>query len=143
MTLCEELYFEITLTGIKSELKKFISFLKSGELDEFFEMDPSYIDYKDGFEDQDEGGLTGFTFSNDDIGIEIGRFDVEEFLDVFCYAGRRLDIVGHIYDLNDDEYNFTSDKGSSDYLDSSKVDKFNDELDEAADDEENDEEDFD
>ena len=31
MILCEELYFEITLTGVKSELKKFITCLKSGE----------------------------------------------------------------------------------------------------------------
>ena len=56
-----------------------------------------------------------------------------------CYAGRRLDIVGHLYDINDEEYNFTSEKDSSSYRDSSKVDKFNDELDEAADDEEADE----
>ena len=43
MILCEELYFEITVTGIKSELKKFISCLKSGELDDFFEFSSDYI----------------------------------------------------------------------------------------------------
>ena len=35
MTLCEELFFEIKLCGEKKELKKFIEFLKSGELDDF------------------------------------------------------------------------------------------------------------
>ena len=38
MKLYDELYFEITLKGQKSELVKFIRFLKSGELDDFFEM---------------------------------------------------------------------------------------------------------
>ena len=38
MTLWDELYFEITLHGAKSELKKFVNFLKSGELDDFFEI---------------------------------------------------------------------------------------------------------
>ena len=47
MILCEELYFEITFTGIKSELKKFISCLKSGELDDFFELSSDYISYDD------------------------------------------------------------------------------------------------
>ena len=38
MTLWDELYFEATLHGLKSELKKFVNFLKSGELDDFFEI---------------------------------------------------------------------------------------------------------
>ena len=42
MTLNEELYFEITLKGVKSDLKKFIDFLKSGELDEFFEFSTDF-----------------------------------------------------------------------------------------------------
>ena len=37
MTLCEELFFEITVSGTKSELKKLVSFLESGGLDDFFE----------------------------------------------------------------------------------------------------------
>ena len=47
MTLCEELYFEITLTGEKANLKKFVTFLKSGELDDFFEVTSEYIHYDD------------------------------------------------------------------------------------------------
>ena len=34
MTLCEELYFEIYLSGEKFELKRMINYLKSGELDD-------------------------------------------------------------------------------------------------------------
>ena len=86
MTLCEELYFEITLTGEKSELKKLVSFLKSGELDDFFEFDNDYLDYNDDFDTVSDGETTGIIFSNDDFGIEIDEFDTDEFLDVFCRA---------------------------------------------------------
>ena len=106
MTLCEELYFEITVSGIKSEIKKFVKFIKSGELDEFFEIEPDYIDYKDGYEDQDDSEVTGFTFSNDDWGIEIDEFDTDEFLDVFCMAGKELDISGRLFDVDDEEDEF-------------------------------------
>lgn len=135
MILHEELYFEITLTGEKSELKKFTKFLTSGELDDFFEVDSEYINYGDEYADSDDGAEADIIFSNDDLGIEIGRFDVEEFLDVFCHAAKRLDVVGHIYDINDEEYNFTSAEGSSDYKNLSNV-NINDELDEEAENEE-------
>ena len=42
MTLCEELYFDITLIGEKSEIKKFASFLRAGGLDDFFEFSNEY-----------------------------------------------------------------------------------------------------
>ena len=132
MTLCEELYFEITLSGAKSELKKFISFLKSGELDEFFEMDPSYIDYRDGYEDQADNELSSFTFSNDDIGIEIDEFDTDEFLDVFCMASRALDVEGRLFDIDDEEYAFISHAGDSYFLNARKTGKFNEEMDNAV-----------
>ena len=132
MTLCEELYFEITLSGAKSELKKFVSFLKSGELDEFFEMDPSYIDYRDGFDEVEDGDLTSFTFSNDDIGIEIDEFDTDEFLDVFCMAARSLDVVGRLFDVDDEEYSFISHAGDSYFLNARTTGKFNEEMDDAV-----------
>ena len=125
MTLCEELYSEITVTGVKSEVKKLASFLKSGEIDDFFEMDASYIDYRDGFEEQDDSEITGFTFSNDDYGIEIDEFDTDEFLEIFCRAAKNLDVVGQLYDVDDDEYRFISDAGDSYYLNSDKVMRFN------------------
>ena len=46
MILYEEIYFEITFSGLKSELKKMVKFLKSGELEDFFEaaLKRSYAD---------------------------------------------------------------------------------------------------
>ena len=131
MTLCEELYFEITVAGRKSELKKFASFLRSGELDEFFEMESGYIEYRDGYEDQDDSEMSSFTLSNDDYGIEIDEFDTDEFLDVFCMAGRALDIHGRLFDIDDEEYTFVSHEGDSYYLNAKKMNKFNEDSDSA------------
>ena len=103
MKLHEELYFEITLTGIKSELKKFISCLKSGELDDFFEFSSDYISYDDEYDDAGDGDETSIVITNDDLGIEIDELDTDEFLDVFCRAARSLDVSGHIYDIDDEE----------------------------------------
>ena len=71
MTLCEEIYFEIKLTGAKSEVKKFASFLKSGELDEFFEITSDYIHYEDGYTEATDDGEVTMIFANDDYGIEL------------------------------------------------------------------------
>ena len=132
MTLCEELYFEITLTGTKSELKKFVSFLKSGELDDFFEVTSDYINYDDEFESALPEQETSVIFSNDDMGIEIDEFDTDEFLEVFCKAARRLDVEGRLFDIDDEEYEFVSEAGDSYYLNAKRTQKFNDELDEKA-----------
>ena len=132
MTLCEELYFEITLTGTKSELKKFVSFLKSGELDDFFEVTSDYINYDDEFEGALPEQETSIIFSNDDMGIEIDEFDTDEFLEVFCKAARRLDVEGRLFDIDDEEYEFVSEVGDSYYLNAKRTKKFNDELDEKA-----------
>ena len=56
MTLYEEIYFEITFSGVKSELKKMVKFLKSGELDDFFEITSDYICYADEYKDAGHGG---------------------------------------------------------------------------------------
>jgi hypothetical protein len=132
MTLCEELYFEITLTGTKSELSKFVSYLKSGELDEFFEISSDYINYDDEFNSINSDQDTSITLSNDDYGIEIDEFDTDEFLEVFCKAARHLEVEGRIFDIDDEEYSFISAKGDSYYLNAKKTTKFNDELDEKA-----------
>ena len=125
MILCEELYFEITLTGIKSELKKFISCLKSGELDEFFEFSSDYISYDDEYDDAGDGEETSIVFTNDDLGIEIDELDTDEFLEVFCRAARSLDVSGQLYDIDDEEYRFFSEPGDSYYLNADKVTRFN------------------
>ena len=132
MTLCDELYFEITLSGAKSELKKFVSFLKSGELDDFFEVTSDYINYDDEFEGALPEQETSIIFSNDDMGIEIDEFDTDEFLEVFCKAARKLDVEGRIFDIDDEEYEFVSEAGDSYYLNAKRTKKFNDELDEKA-----------
>ena len=139
MVLCEELYFEITLTGAKASLKKFVSFLRSGELDEFFPFDSEYISYDDNFDEATSTTETSITISNDDCGIEIDELDTDDFLDVFCRAARRLDARGVLYDCDDGEYSFVSAAGDSYYLNAKKYNLFNDELDEAARREEKDE----
>ncbi len=132
MTLCEELYFEITLTGAKTDLKRFISYLKSGELDDFFEFTSDYINYDDEYEGAEPDQETSIILSNDDYGIEIDEFDTDEFLEVFCKAAKGLDVEGRLFDIDDEEYEFTSAAGDSYYLNAKRTIKFNDELDEKA-----------
>lgn len=141
MTLCEELFFEIKLSGEKRELKKFIDFLKSGELDDFFEITSDYIDLDDDYLSTSDDGEASFIFINDDLGIEIDEIDTDEFLDVFCKAARKLDVRGRLYDVDDEEYSFVSAKGESYYINAKSINRFNDELDEEAEKEEEDEED--
>jgi hypothetical protein len=143
MTLCEELYFEITLTGKKPDLKKFISFLKSGELDDFFEFSSEYISYDDEYEDASPDRDVSVTISNDDCGIEIDEFDTDEFLELFCRAAKDLEVIGHLYDIDDEEYRFVSPEGNISYVNAENIDEFNDELDAEADAEEAEEKDYD
>ena len=125
MTLCEELYFEITLTGTKPELKKFVTFLKSGELDDFFEFSSEYINYDDNFNSASDAEETSIILSNDDYGIEIDELDTVEFLELFCRAAKNLLVVGQLYDIDNEEYNFVSEKGDSYYINSRDIKHFN------------------
>ena len=125
MTLCEELYFEITLTGTRPELKKFISFLRSGELDDFFEFSSEYINYDDSFNEVSESEKTSIVLSTDDYGIEIDEFDTDEFLELFCRAAKNLLVVGQLYDIDDEEFNFVSEEGDGYYINSRDVKHFN------------------
>lgn len=138
MTLWEELYFDVTLRGPKSEIKKFVSFLRSGELDDFFEITSDYIIYDDSYSEADDSTDTEIIFTNDDYGIEIEEFDTDEFLEVFCKAAKKLDVYGTLFDSDDGEFQFTSAKGDSYYVNSRKSLIFNDELDEVRRDEEGD-----
>ncbi len=140
MILYEEIYFEITFRGEKSELKKLAKFLKSGELDDFLEVSSDYICYSDEYRDASDTEEAEITFTNDDLGIETDEFDTDDFLEIICKAGKNLEISGHIYDISDEEYSFTSEKGYSYYVNARGAKKFNDELDEAAENEEIDEE---
>ena len=138
MTLWDELYFEITLRGEKSELRKFVSFLKSGELEDFFEFSSDYIIYDDGYASAEDGAETEIIFTTDDYSIEIEELDTDEFLEFFCRAAKNLEVYGTLYDGDDSEFQFTSAKGDSYYINSRKSVRFNDELDEVARDEEDD-----
>ena len=141
MTLYDELYFEITFSGKKVELEKLASFLKCGGLDEFFEMDDDYIDYDDDYASTSETGETLFTVSNDDFGIEIDEFDVDEFLETLGRAAKNVDARGEIYDADDEEYRFISEEGNSYYLNAKNISLFNDDLDTQAKEEHESEED--
>ena len=131
MTLYEELYFEITLKGSKDELRKFARYLRSGALDEFFEVQDDYICYDDNFATADDSTSCEMIFTNDDFGIEI---------DEFCKAARALDVQGHMYDIEDEEFHFVSEAGESFFVNGRKARAFNDELDAQADAEEIDDE---
>lgn len=136
MTLWDELYFEITMKGAKSELKKVVSFLKSGELDDFFEMSSDYIIYDDGYALCDDAADSEVIFTNDDYGVEIEEFDVDDFLEIFCKAAKNLDVYGTLSDMDGEEFKFESEKNNSYYINSRKAMRFNDELDEVMYDEE-------
>jgi acylphosphatase len=135
MTLYEEIYFEITINGTKSEIKKFSSFLKSGELDDFFEVSKDYINLDDNYNIISDTDKTELVFSNDEIGIEADEFDTDDFLELFCKAAKQLEVSGTIYDIEDNEFSFVSPAGDSYYY-NSRTNRFNDELDDVANDEE-------
>ena len=139
MTLCEELYFEITLTGTKTDLKKFISYLKSGELDDFFEFTSDYINYDDDYATADPDQEVKIVISNDDYGIEIDEFHTDEFLEILCKAGKRLFLQGNLFDIDDEEYSFVSEAGDSYYINALLVNDFNEDGDKPREDDEDEE----
>ena len=139
MILYEELFFDIEVTGRKAQLKKLISFLKSGELDDFFEFSQDYISYDDEYADADDTAEVSITLSTDDYGIEIDEFDTGDFLEVFCKATKELYVSGQLYDADDEEYAFVSETGDSYYVNAKHAKRFNedeDKPDEADEDEE-------
>lgn len=139
MILSEEIYFEINFKGEKSEIKKLAKYLKSGELDDFFEVTSDYIIYGDNYAAAEDDADVDMTFTNDDLGIELDELDAEELAELISKAAKALEVSGHIYDINDEELSFRSEKGDSDFVNSRGIVRFNDELDEAAKNEESDE----
>ena len=138
MTLYDELYFEITATGPKSEIKNFVTYLKSGELDEFFEFSTDYINYDDEYATAGPDQEVSVVISNDDYGVEIDEFHTDEFLEVLCKAGRRLYLKGNLFDVDDEEYSFVSEKGDSYYTNALLVQNFNEDDDKPVEDDEDD-----
>ena len=142
MILHDEIYFEITLEGQKSELEKFASYATSGVFDDFFDISEEYLIYDDNHESASESEKLTLVFTNDEYGIELDRLDTEEFLEILCNGAEKLYVSGTLYDVDDEEYRFTSDEGSSDFI-NAKHTRFNDELDEVAAGEDEDDEDYD
>ncbi len=132
MTLFEELYFEITLKGKKSELNKFSRFLESGGLEDFFEVNEEHIMYGDGYRTAPDEEESEIIFANDDYGIEVEEFDSEEFLEILCKAAKNLDLYGYVSDAEGNEVRFSSAIGDTYYVDPLRASSFNDELDEVA-----------
>ena len=128
MILHEEIYFDITLEGETSALKKFENYALSGVFDDFFEVDEDYLIY----DDASSGGMGRLIFTNDDMGIEISRFNTEDFLELLCRGAKDLDVRGNLYDVEDEEFRFLSPIGDSDFSDADAVTIFNDELDATA-----------
>jgi hypothetical protein len=116
MTLYDELYFEINASGAKSEVKKFVNYLKSGELDDFFEFSADYINYGDDYAEASADKEVSVVISNDDFGIEIEEFDTDEFLEIICKAGKGLYLKGQLFDVDDEEYSFISEAGDAYYI---------------------------
>ena len=139
MTLSDELYFDITAEGTKSDVKKFVRALESGALEEYFEFDSEMLDYDDGYATSEESAKTSVSFSNTDFGIEIEELEVFDLLDSLCRITRTLEVRGEIYDAENDEYRFVSHAGDSYYINADKARLFEEDL-EKDDDGEDDEE---
>ena len=140
MTLYDELYFEIRATGAKSEIDKFVNYLMSGELDEFFEFSDEYVNYDDDYEGASDSAEVTVIIANDDYGIDIDEFHTDEFLEILCKAGRRLYLKGQIYDADNEEYSFVSEVGNSYYINALLIDDFNEDEDKPIEDDGDDEE---
>ena len=140
MKLYDELYFEIKAFGTKSEIDNFINYLNSGELDDFFEFSESFIDFDDEYETAGAGDEVSVHISNDDYGVEVDEFDVDEFLETICKAGKRIYLKGQLFDADNDEYNFVSESGNSYYINALLVKDFNQDEDRPVEDDDEDEE---
>ena len=139
MILYEELFFEIEVSGQKAQLRKFVNFLKSGELDDIFEFSAEYINYSDEYADAEETDEVSITLSTDDYGIEIDEFDTGDFLEVLCKAAKDLYVSGQLYDADDEEYTFVSEVGDSYYVNAKHAKRFNEDEDKPDESDEDDE----
>ena len=131
MRLYDELYFEITAEGERQDVDRFVSFLKSGEFDDFFEFTSEYMIYSDNYRTAIPCENVSVTISNDDYGIELDSINPVDFLDLLCSGGKNLYVYGTLYDINNEEYRFVSHTGSTYFENYDKV-IFLDELDDEA-----------
>jgi hypothetical protein len=127
MILYDEFYFDISASGEQAELKKFFDFLLSGELDDFFEFSPEYINIDESFYDEDPTFSLTISISNEDWGIEIDKLYTDEFLELICKAGRRIHLNGTLSDSDGNEYAFVSKENDSYYTNARLIHETEDE----------------
>ncbi len=142
MKLYDEIYFDITVSGNKGDIRRFAKFLTSGAFDDLFEITSDFLSYDDEYQTKGDDERAELVFANDDFGVELSSLDTDDFLDIFCKESASLDIRGQLYDINDEEYSFVSPLGSVDYSNARGNIKFNDELDELAEGDEYEEEEY-
>ena len=130
MIFDEALCFEITVNGRNADVKKLVSVLRAGALDDFFEIDDEMFAFDDDYETSEPDAATSMLFSSDEFGVEVDELDSDEFLEVFCKAARTLHVNGTLYNFDDEEYRFLSEAGDSYYVNADNISVFNDELDE-------------
>jgi len=128
MKLHEELYLNIDVEGKKQHVEKFVAYITSGDLDDFFEISDDFLLFSDNYDYDSDNADVSVNISNDDYGIEIDSFDPEEFLDAFCAGGQNVLIHGQLYDIDDEEYRFISNVGDTSFTNAEKI-VFRDELD--------------
>jgi hypothetical protein len=131
MRLHEEIYFDITVEGLKADLIQLANFISSGELDDILEITPDLVSYSDGYAMAGPSDNAKIMIVNDEYGMELDSFDPEDFLEVFCKAAKRLEVTGCFYDVDGEEYRFVSHPGDPCFLNARDI-GFNDELDEQA-----------
>ena len=124
MILYEEIFFEFNLSGAKSDIINFINFIKSGDLNDILEITSDHIFYDDDYHDAGPNSECHVVISNDEYGIEMDELDTDELLDEICKAGRKIDIRGTIYDIDNEEYQFISEAGNNYYINARDV-RFN------------------
>ncbi len=126
MILYEEIFFEFTISGVKSDIINFINYIKSGELDDILEITTDHIFYDDDYYSAEPHRECHVVISTDDYGIEMDELDTDELLDELCKAGRKVDIRGTIYDIDNEEYQFISEAGNNYYINARDI-RFNEE----------------
>ncbi len=140
MIFCDSVCFEISIIGEKAKVQKLINYLKSGELDAFFEIDDDFFLLDDAYDEAAPDAEVELSFSSDEFGIEVEEFDSDEFLEILCRAAKPLYLKGSFYNFDDDEVRFLSEEGDDYYSNDTNIGIFNDELDNEARKEEADEE---
>lgn len=134
MIFSDSVCFDITISGEKKDVAKLVSYLKSGELDEFFEIDDDLLFFDDNYETSAPDSEVRVIFSSDEFGLEVDEFDADEFLEVLCKAGRALLLKGSFYNFDDDEIRFVSEAGDDYYTNEDSLGIFDDDSGDADDD---------